>query len=89
MITRGRDGTSKVSTKYALDYALTEVTVPKEPTSCSQAHKSPEWRDAMAIEFSALQQQGTWSLVPRFNQNVIGNKREYKIKKRSNGKIER
>ena len=72
-----------------MDYALIVMTTKKEPTSFTQAHKSREWHDVMAIEFSALQQQGTWSLVPRSNQSVISNKWVYKINKRSNGHIER
>lgn len=89
MVTRARDGTRKPSTKYMLDYALTAITTPVEPTSFTQAQRSPEWRDAMAAEFSALQQQGTWSLVPRSHQNVVGNKWVYKIKRRADGQIER
>ena len=73
IVTRECAGTRKTSTKYTLDYVLTAVTTPKEPTSFNQAPKSPEWCDAMAVEFSALK-QGTRSLVPCSTQNVIGNK---------------
>jgi hypothetical protein len=44
----------------------------------------------MADEFNALQRNGTWSLVPpRSNMNILPNKRVFKIKKRSDGSVER
>ena len=44
----------------------------------------------MAAEFDALQQNGTWSLVPpRPNMNKVGCKWVYKLKHRANGSIER
>ncbi|KAM1089876.1 hypothetical protein ACFX19_017791 [Malus domestica] len=44
----------------------------------------------MADEFTALQHSGTWTLVPFHpTMNVLPNKWVYKIKRRSNGSIER
>lgn len=44
----------------------------------------------MAAEFDALQQNGTWSLVPpRPNMNIVRCKWVYKLKHRANGSIER
>ena len=44
----------------------------------------------MALEFDALQRQGTWILVPRkLGQNVVGCRQVYKIKHQSNDTIER
>jgi histone deacetylase 1/2 len=44
----------------------------------------------MGVEFNALQQSGTWSLVqPTSNMNILPNKWVFKIKKRSDGTIER
>lgn len=49
-----------------------------------------EWRAAMALEFDALQCQGTWTLVPfKPGSNVVGCKWAYKVKQRSDGTIER
>lgn len=48
------------------------------------------WRDAMSKEFSALQKQGTWDLVPlSSNQNIIGSKWIYKVKMGQNGAVSR
>jgi hypothetical protein len=44
----------------------------------------------MDTEFSALQQNGTWQLVPpRPGVNIIDSKWVYKIKRNSDGSIER
>lgn len=43
-----------------------------EPNSHVEAMKNPQWRQAMEMEFSALQQNKTWHLVPRnTTQNLI------------------
>lgn len=49
------------------------------------AVKSPEWHTAMALEFDALQQNGTWSLVPGQvpHMNVFDCKWVYKLKYRA------
>jgi hypothetical protein len=50
-----------------------------EPTCYSQAVKHEEWRQAMGVEFNALQRNGTWSLVPpRSNMNILLNKWVFK-----------
>jgi len=36
----------------------------QEPTSYEEASTSPEWQEAMAKEFEALQDNNTWELVP-------------------------
>ena len=43
-----------------------------EPPTYTVASKIPEWQQAMASEFEALQRQQTWSLIPfSSTQNVI------------------
>ena len=45
---------------------------------------------AIGVEFNALQQSGTWSLVPpTSDMNILPNKWVFKFKKRSDGIIER
>ena len=88
MVTRSRAGVSKPNPKYALTVTYDPTLL--EPTCYTQAAKSEEWRKTMGAEFNALQQSGTWSLVqPTSNMNILPNKWVFKIKKRSDGTIER
>lgn len=88
MVTRTQTGTCKPNPKYALNATIIEQ--PIEPSCFSQAMKISEWRAAMCSEFNALQKAGTWSLVPSTStMHVLPNKWVYKIKRASDGSIER
>uniref|UniRef100_A0A2N9ILA5 Uncharacterized protein n=1 Tax=Fagus sylvatica TaxID=28930 RepID=A0A2N9ILA5_FAGSY len=88
MVTRSQAGISKPNPKYALNVTYDPTLL--EPTCYTQAAKYEEWRKAMGVEFNALQQSGTWSLVPpTSDMNILPNKWVFKIKKRSDGTIER
>jgi hypothetical protein len=51
---------------------------------------SPNWRAAMASEFNALLQQGTWDLVPKHEaSNIIGCKWLFRVKRHPDGSIDR
>jgi hypothetical protein len=61
-----------------------------EPHTFHQAVSYNVWKEAMHSEFTALLANKTWSLVPRSSaQNVIGNKWVFRIKRKSDGSIER
>jgi len=61
-----------------------------EPTCFSNAVKVPEWRNAMQVEFNALLQNHTWSLVAKQpSQNLVGCKWVFKLKRKADGSIER
>jgi hypothetical protein len=61
-----------------------------EPSHYSEAAQDAKWRDAMDAEFSALQKNETWTLVPQqAGQNVIGSKWVYKVKYKPDGSVER
>jgi Reverse transcriptase (RNA-dependent DNA polymerase) len=90
MITRSRARNTQqhetlLTTKHPLPSTLLI-----EPTSFAAANKLPEWCEAMSLELNALTKNGTWILVPSNpNQNVIGCKWIYKIKRHVDGSIER
>lgn len=46
-----------VATKHELQENL-------EPSTITQALKISHWRDACSVEFNALMNNGTWTLVP-------------------------
>uniref|UniRef100_A0A2N9F894 Reverse transcriptase Ty1/copia-type domain-containing protein n=1 Tax=Fagus sylvatica TaxID=28930 RepID=A0A2N9F894_FAGSY len=61
-----------------------------EPSCFTIANKSPHWRRAMNAEFDALMKNGTWVLTPPSpNQNLIGCKWVYRIKRHADGSIKR
>ncbi|KAH9753937.1 hypothetical protein KPL71_015258 [Citrus sinensis] len=69
---------------------LAAITTLTEPTRYSEAVKDPRWREAMAKEIDALEQNETWTLadLPP-GKKAIGCKWVYRIKYHSDGSIER
>jgi len=78
----------KLYTDGTIRYGHLAVTS-EEPQSLEHALSDKNWRDAMDAEFLALQKNKTWHLVPSQKVNVIDCKWVYKIKRRSDGKIDR
>jgi hypothetical protein len=75
--------------KVLLTIAHTTMTEP-EPTCFTTAAKSPAWRKAMNLEFDALLQNQTWTLVPSHpSQNIIGCKWVFRVKRKADGSVER
>ncbi|KAI0496003.1 hypothetical protein KFK09_022310 [Dendrobium nobile] len=65
MITRAQTGSLKPLQRLNLmANRLNPAGSEPDPTTFKEASKHLEWRQAMADEFLALQQQGTWDLVP-------------------------
>jgi hypothetical protein len=61
-----------------------------EPRHFCIALDVPHWRATMEQEFEALNQNKTWHLVPPvFGGNIIDYKWVFKVKRHSNGIIER
>ncbi|KAK1661599.1 hypothetical protein QYE76_049758 [Lolium multiflorum] len=61
-----------------------------EPANLQAALDDPNWRGAMDEEFDALMKNKTWKLVPpRDGTNVIDCRWVYKIKRKSDGSIDR
>ena len=73
------------ATKHPLPSSIEFV-----PSTYLQASKHAKWRTAMQAEFNALLFIGTWVLVPPSpNQNVVGYKWVFQIKKHHDGSIDR
>ncbi|GKV48157.1 hypothetical protein SLEP1_g54985 [Rubroshorea leprosula] len=86
MITRSQNQIFKPKQLYLAETPCSEI----EPTCVSQALKDHRWRQAMSEEFSALVSQGTWDLVPSApNQNIIGCKWVFRVKRGKDGQVER
>jgi histone deacetylase 1/2 len=61
-----------------------------EPDTLTEALGDAKWKYAMDEEYGALMENKTWHLVPPSkNKNLIDCKWVYRIKKRSDGTIER
>ena len=79
----------KQYTDGTVRYGHLAVT-PEESPTLKSALADPNWRKAMDAEFLALQKNKTWHLVPpQKGKNVVDCKWVYKIKRRSDGKIDR
>ncbi|KAJ4760135.1 hypothetical protein LUZ62_070510 [Rhynchospora pubera] len=88
MITRTRDNTRKP--RHFPDFVAHLTTTDHEPRTFTQANTHTEWRQAMSAEIDALAANNTWILVPPpSNQTIIGCKWVYRIKRRSDGTIDR
>lgn len=87
MHTRSKSGIFVPKIPFTLSVHSPPLT---EPLSFKEAIVFPEWQKAMSEEYSALIQQGTWSLVPLpANTPTIGCKWIFRIKRNADGTISR
>jgi hypothetical protein len=78
----------KVYTNGTMRYGL--CTSSGEPQNHHEALQDDKWKKAMDDEFGALQRNVTWHLIPtKSGANVIDCKWVYKIKRKSDGIIDR
>ncbi|GAA0186796.1 transmembrane signal receptor [Lithospermum erythrorhizon] len=69
---------------------LVAVTAGTEPKSFKEAMLDPEWRKAIQKEITALEDNGTWSMVELpAGKKALGTQWVYKVKYNSDGSIER
>ena len=89
MITRSKHNIKKPTQKLTLHTIKSSKSI-TEPSSSSQALKDPNWRKAMFEEYDALVRNGTWELVsPDCVTNLVGCRWVYRIKRNSDGSINR
>jgi Reverse transcriptase (RNA-dependent DNA polymerase) len=89
MITHTKDKTYIKKKEYP-SFDSFHVSTKSDPTTFAQAHKSPNWRSAMAEEITTLANNQTWTLVPpSINQKVIRSKWVFKTKTNPDGSVER
>lgn len=85
MIIRSKIRISKPKLPFVGEIEITAV-----PKTVSEAIENPTWYKAMKLEFEALQQNHTWSLVPSTpNMHVVGSKWICKVKYKSDGSIDK
>lgn len=64
--------------------------LPCEPQSDLAALSDPDWSNAMELEYKALMDNHTWSLVPyTTDKKVISNKWVYKVKTFTDGALDK
>jgi len=94
MVLRPRQPKTALTTTTAATSAasFSRVASPPshEPLIFPDANRYEAWHNAMREEIQALRANRTWTLVPFHpSMNVIGSRWVYKIKRRSDGSIER
>ncbi|RVW29453.1 Retrovirus-related Pol polyprotein from transposon RE1 [Vitis vinifera] len=95
MITRAKAGIFKTGHPANLGVLgssglLSDLLASTEPKGFKFAAKNPAWLAAMDEEVQALQQNGTWILVPRpVNTNIVGFKWVFRTKYFPDGSVER
>jgi Reverse transcriptase (RNA-dependent DNA polymerase) len=90
MLTRSKTKTSMSKPQALINTILNSTNLDTDPTTYTQASKHEHWRVVMANELDALAVNHTWSLVPNSEaSNVIRCKWVYKIKRKSDGSIDR
>lgn len=73
-----------------IEPSVTAQSSPIEPTCISVAMRDPRWRAATSAQFDAIIRNGTWKLIPPSpDQNVIGCKWVFCIKRKPDGSIDR
>lgn len=86
MVTRGKAGLRQPLSRMNLHAAVMSPL----PKTYRSALADPNWRDAMIEEFSALQANHTWDLVPRpASANVVTGKWVFRHKLSPTGDLER
>ncbi|KAF5454823.1 hypothetical protein F2P56_024460 [Juglans regia] len=88
MVTHSQAGILKPNLKHAHYHIV--VDLPKEPKTISSALNHAGWTKALQDEIQALQDNNTWTLVPRSpHMDIIGCKWVFKTKINADGTVNR
>ena len=61
-----------------------------EPSSLDEAVQEPTWVDAMVDKYDTIVRNNAWEIVPRLvGKSVVGSIWIYKVKKASDGSVEK
>ena len=75
---------------YISDILTADIEEPKSLNEAWNGEYSIQWKEAMDSEFSSLQSNETWDLVPApKNKKVVGCRWIFKVKRKSNGSLDR
>ncbi|KAL8088511.1 hypothetical protein AgCh_038335 [Apium graveolens] len=86
----GLPNQKSLSCLSAATISVPYISPPSEPSSYNEAVKYPEWQNAISAEFSSLEANRTWSLVPLpQGKKPVSSKWVFKVKQNSDGTIER
>ena len=67
-----------------------DISEPKTVKEALQSEHSAKWRSAMSVEFESLTKNNTWELVPPpKGKNIVGSKWVLKVKRNSDGSLDR
>uniref|UniRef100_A0AAV1T3R8 Reverse transcriptase Ty1/copia-type domain-containing protein n=1 Tax=Peronospora matthiolae TaxID=2874970 RepID=A0AAV1T3R8_9STRA len=90
--TQARLQTRNMYTKHVPVYSVKAITL-KDPKNYHEAMKDPlvkPWKEAMRIEFDALEQNHTWEVIRKPHEaKLLHSKWFYKLKMHADGTIER
>ena len=74
----------------AINSLTSEIDEPNRIEDALNSEHSKHWKDAMISEYTSLMENDTWELVPpEENQNVVGSRWVYKVKRNENGSVYR
>ena len=76
--------------RYDKKFKFANLVVAQEPRNVAEALGDKNWQRAMETEYNALMKNQTWHLVPpKSGRNIIDCKWVYKIKRHSDGTLDR
>ncbi|KAK8686257.1 hypothetical protein V6N13_125284 [Hibiscus sabdariffa] len=87
--TEDDSGVAETGPMAAAEAVTGEVDEDRVPQTIHKALQSDKWKEAVLAEYEALQQNGTWSLVPLpTGRTIVGCKWLFMVKKNTDGIVQ-